>query len=78
MVRGGINPLELLTQLDNQETTNLTDYQARQIGPVEYLKRCAEIREDKRFTTVRLYAWMQSEKIQANEVKLRERIAKHG
>ena len=72
------NPLELLTQLDNQEITNLAEYQTRQIGPVEYLRRCAEIREDKRFTTVRLYAWMQNEKIRANEVKFRERMRRNG
>ena len=46
------DPLKTLSELDNAETMNLVQYQTGQIGPVEYLRRKAEIREAKRATLI--------------------------
>ena len=68
------DPLKTLSELDNAETMNLVQYQTGQIGPVEYLRRKAEIREAKRHANLMLFAWMQSEKIEASRQRLAERM----
>ena len=68
------DPLKTLSELDNQETINLVQYQTDAIDPVEYLRRKAEIREAKRHANLMLFAWMQSEKIEASRQRLAERM----
>ena len=70
------DPLKALSELDNQDTMNLVQYQTGQIDPVEYLRRRAEIREAKRHANLMLFAWMQSEKIEASRQRLAERMMK--
>ena len=71
-----MDPLKTLSELDNQETINLVQYQTGAIDPVEYLRRKAEIREAKRHANLMLYAQMQSEKIEASRQRLAERMMK--
>ena len=68
------DPLKTLSELDNAETLNLVKYQTSAIDPVEYLRRKAEIREAKRHANLMLFAWMQSEKIEASRQRLAERL----
>ena len=70
------DPLKTLSELDNAETMNLVQYQTDQIDPVEYLRRKAEIREAERHANLMLFAWMQSEKIEASRQRLAERMMK--
>ena len=70
------DPLKTLSELDNAETMNLVQYQTGQIDPVEYLRRKAEIREAARHANLMLFAWMQSEKIEASRQRLAERMMK--
>ena len=69
-----MDPLKTLSELDNAETMNLVQYQTGAIDPVEYLRRKAEIREAKRHANLMLFAWMQSEKIEASRQRLAERM----
>ena len=71
-----MDPLKTLAELDNAETLNLVQYQTGAIDPVEYLRRKAEIREAKRHANLMLFAWMQSEKIEASRQRLAERMIK--
>ena len=70
------DPLKTLSELDNAETLNLVQYQTGAIDPVEYLRRKPEIREAKRHASLMLFAWMQSEKIEASRQRLAERVMK--
>ena len=72
------DPLQTLAELDNQDTMNLVQYQTGQIESHEYLRRKAEIREAKRNANLMLFAWMQSEKIEASRQRLNERMVKNG
>ena len=68
------DPLKTLAELDNQDTMNLVKYQTGAIDPVSYLRRKAEIREAKRHADLMLFAWMQSEKIEASRQRLEQRL----
>ena len=68
------DPLKTLSELDNADTINLVKYQTGAIDPVEYLRRKSEIREAKRHANLMLFAWMQSEKIEASRQRLAERM----
>ena len=68
------DPLKTLSELDNAETLNLVRYQTGQVDPVSYLRCKAEIREAKRHANLMLFAWMQSEKIEASRERLAERM----
>ena len=70
------DPLKTLSELDNAETLNLVQYQTDAIDPVSYLRCKAEIREAKRHANLMLFAWMQSEKIEASRQRLIERMMK--
>ena len=68
-----MDPLKTLAELDNADTLNLVHYQTGAIDSVSYLRRKAEIREAKRHANLMLFAWMQSEKIEASRQRLAER-----